>query len=237
MTTTDASGATGAPAAGTPTGPAGGAATPPATPALTAEQQAAVLAGAVKAAPDPDANWLKPRLERERKAGAKDVLKEAGFESIEEAKAAAAAAKAAADANKTAAQKASELAIQVASEKARADSLAAIATEHAARMMVGLTAEQQAAVKALAGDDPAKQLATIGALAPTWAKDAKAGGAGGAGGTAEPGATTAPSGGAPSGATPAPTSARAVYEQQRAQNPFAAAQFGAANPQVYTPPK
>ena len=96
-------------------------------------------------------------------------------------------------------------------------------------MMAGLTAEQQSAVKTVAGDDPAKQLQTIGVLAPTWAAAAPAG--------AAPGATTAPPAGAPNGTTPPPADARGQYESVRAQNPFAAATFGAANPGVYEPRK
>lgn len=231
MTTTDSSLGTGTPAGATP---AAGAAPAGAAPLIPAAPPAAPAAPAAPPAEDP--NWLKPRLERERNAGIKQVLKDAGFESIEDAKAAATAAKAAADANKTATQKATELASQLTSQTARADALSAIATEHAARMMVGLTAEQQAAVKSLAGDDPAKQLATIGALAPTWGK-AAADAATKAATAAAATATTAPAGGAPNGTAPPPATARAVYEQQRAENPFAAAAFGAANPQVYTPPK
>jgi hypothetical protein len=239
MTTTDSSLGAGTPAGATPT-----AGTPPAAAAATPAVLTPPTPPAAAAAPPAeDPNWLKPRLERERNAGVKQVLKEAGFESIEDAKAAATAAKAAADANKTATQKATELATQLSSQTARADALSAIATEHAARMMVGLTAEQQAAVKALAGDDPAKQLATIGALVPTWAKadgDAASKAAATAAAAAAAKATTAstaPAGGAPNGATPVPTSPRGVYESQRNTNPFAAALFGIANPEVYSPPK
>lgn len=179
-------------------------------------------------APAQDPSWLKSRLERERTKGAKEALASAGFADEAAAKQAAADAKAAAESKKSAEQKAIEASKAAESEKARADSLLAIATEHAARMMVGLTAEQQGAVKAIAGEDPARQLATIGALAPTWAKST-------APPTTEKPATTAPPATAPSGVTPAPTDARAVYESTRAQNPFAAATFGVANPQVYTP--
>jgi hypothetical protein len=178
--------------------------------------------------PTADPQWLTSRLARERAKGASTALAAAGFATEADAKAAADAAKAAADSKKTAEQKAAELAGQHAAEKARADSLLAIATEHAARMMVGLTPEQQAAVKGIAGDDPGKQLQTIHALAPTWAKGAVPV-------VTDPKITTAPSGGAPTGVVPPPTDARGTYEALRKQNPVAAAQFGAAHPQVYTP--
>ena len=217
MTTSDPSLSQGTPAPGatTTTAPVAPAAPAPGTPP----------APAPGTEPTVDPNWLKPRLERERKA----ALRAAGFESEADAKAAADAQRAAADAKKTAEQRATELTSQAASEKARADGLLAVATEHAARMMVGLTAEQQAAVKAIAGDDPAKQLSAIGALTPTWAKQSPTTT------TTEKPATTAPAATAPNGTTPAPTDPRGVYESQRSQNPFAAASFGMANPQVYTP--
>jgi hypothetical protein len=178
-----------------------------------------------------DPAWLTSRLARERAKGASTALAAAGFASEADAKAAAEAAKTLADSKKTAETRAIELSQTAASEKARADGLFAIATEHAARMMFGLTPEQQAAVHAVAGDDPAQQLRTIGALSPTWAKPAPAAP------VTTPAApvTTAPAGGAPSGTLPAPTDARGVYEATRSQNPFAAAMLGAANPKVYTP--
>jgi hypothetical protein len=180
-----------------------------------------------------DPKWLTQRLDRERAKGAATALAAAGFANEAEAKAAAVSAKAAIDANKSAETRAAELAGLHSSEKARADSLQAIATEHAARMMVGLTPEQQAAVHAVAGDDPAKQLQTIGALAPTWVKPAAP--VAPAPVVPAPAVTTAPAGGAPSGVLPAPTDARGIYEATRSKNPFAAAILGVANPQVYTP--
>ena len=199
----------------------------PVTPAPTAPvtPPAAVAPAPAEGAADPA--WLKSRLDRERAKGASTALAAAGFANEAEAKAAADAAKAAADSKKTAEQRATELTGQHAAEKARADSLQAIATEHAARMMIGLTPEQQAAVKAVAGEDPARQLQTIGALAPTWSTKAAP--------VVDPKITTAPSGGAPSGTIPAPTDVRGVYEATRAQNPFAAAYYGESNPQAYQP--
>lgn len=181
-----------------------------------------------------DPSWLKSRLDRERAKGASEALHQIGVGSADEAKTAVAAAKMAADAKKSAEERAIEAGKTAESEKARADKLHAIATEHAARMMVGLTAEQQAAVKSLAGEDPAQQLHAIHALTPTWGKAST---------TAEKGsvaagaatATTAPPASAPSGVVPPATEPRAVYDASRTKNPFAAAHYGAKNPQVYDP--
>jgi hypothetical protein len=191
---------------------------PPAAVAPTAP------AAPVAPTPEVDPQWLPKRLERERAA----ALKAAGFDSPEAARAAADAIKAKADADKSAEQRANEAAALAASEKARADSLLAVTKEHAARMMVGLTPEQKAAVDALAGDDPAKQLQAITTLAPTWAKNAPP-----APPAPQPGATTAPPAGAPNGNTPPPSDERGQYESARSSNPFAAASFGLSHPKIY----
>jgi hypothetical protein len=175
--------------------------------------------------PATEPTWLKARLDRERAKG----LRDAGFESVEAAKAAADAIKSQDEAKKSAEQRAAESAAAVATEKARADRLAAITSEHAARMMLVLTAEQRAAIMGVAGDDPAAQLRAIGALAPTWAKQEAAA----APAPEAPPATTAPARSAPNGAAPAQPDPRSVYEQTRQSNPFAAAYFGASNPAVY----
>ena len=198
------------------------------SPATT--QAAAPPAPAHDTEPTTEPTWLKARLERERAKG----LRDAGFESVDAAKAAADAIKAQDEAKKSAEQRAAESAAAVAAEKARADKLAAVATEHAARMMVVLTEAQQKAVRDVAGDDPAAQLHAIGVLAPTWAKQEAA-----AAPPAQPpppaatSTTTAPARSAPNGAAPSQPDPRSVYEQTRQSNPFAAAYFGASNPAVY----
>lgn len=217
-----------APVAVTPPAPAAPAVTPPA-PAAVAPPETA------------DPAWLTQRLARERAKGESAALTAAGFTSPADAKAAAVAAKAALDATKSAETRAAELQQTVASEKARADSLTAVATEHAARMMFGLTPEQQAAVRAVAGEDPARQLQTIGALSPTWVKPAApvvaapVVAAPVTPAAPAPAVSTAPAGGAPNGTLPAPSDLRGSYESARSSNPFAAARFGLANATVYTP--
>jgi hypothetical protein len=86
-------------------------------------------------------------------------------------------------------------------------------------MLGVLTAEQQAAVKAIAGEDPAKQLQAITALGPTWSSTPA---------PAAP-ANTAPPPGPPGAEPHSPPDHRAVYESERAKNPFAAAAYGLRN--------
>lgn len=201
---------------------------------MTDQVTPATPAAAPAATPSPDVEpqsppgWLKARLERERLAG----LKAAGFDSEESAKAAADALKQKAEAEKTADQKAGEYKAKLDAEQAEKAKLEATVAEHAGRMLLGLTPEQQAAVKAIAGDDAGAQLRAIGALQPTWAKarDAEA--------AAKPApapapATTSPAPTAPNGTTTSPPDHRAVYAEMRSKNPFAAAQYAQQHPEAY----
>lgn len=214
----------GTPAPATPVAPVPVAAP---APAVAASIAAPVAAPADGAAVDPA--WLKGRLDRERAKGAADALAATGFATPEEAKAAGVAAKVAADANKTAEQRAIEASAAAVASKATADSVLTVVKEHAGRQLGALTADQQAAVKAVAGDDAVMQLRTIDALRPTWAAPATPAAA--VETVVAP--TTAPSGGAPNGSAPAPSNVRAQYEAMRATNPFEAAAFAQAHPEIY----
>lgn len=188
---------------------------------------------------EPD--WLNGRIAQAKNSAAAEaraaLLAEIGASSLDEAKAIAAAAKVKADAEKSAETRAAELKAKLESEQTASAEQLAVVREHAGRMMIGLSAEQQAAVKAIAGDDPVKQLRTIGALTPTWAAkaaDTSAASTATSTAVATAPATTAPPASAPIGAAP-PTSpsARAQYESLRSVNPFAAAFYGANNPEAY----
>ena len=171
-----------------------------------------------------DPHWLKPRLESAQKAAEKAVLERLGVTDVEAASKAIAAANAAAEANKTAAEKAAELQQQLNASKTEAERLTATTREYAARMLGVLTAEQQAAVKAIAGEDAAKQLQAISALGPTWAKQEPA----------KP-VNTAPVGGPPSDPT-SPPDHRSHYESLKSTgNPFERAAYGLAHPEVFNP--
>jgi hypothetical protein len=172
--------------------------------------------------PEGEPKWLPERLDRERRA----ALKAAGFENVDEAKAAKAELDAKRNAQKTAEQKAAETQAKLDAEAQRAASLLGVVGEWAGRQMLGLTAEQQTAVKAIAGDDPAAQLKAITALQPTWNR-------------ADPTppvaappatlATTVPTVGAPTPATVSEPNHKAQYEALKAVNPFAAAQYMTAH--------
>jgi hypothetical protein len=169
---------------------------------------------------------LGERLARAAESAQRKLLADLGVDDLAKAKAALDAAKASEEANKSAEQRALESASAAKSAQAEADRLRAIATEHAARMLGVLSAEQQSAVKAIAGDDPAAQLRAIGALGPTWVKQASAD-------APPPPATTAPAPNAPAPTTAgSPPDHRAVYA---ALNPFERAAYGMSNPQVYDP--
>jgi hypothetical protein len=170
--------------------------------------------------------WLDARLDQAKKAAIRDQL---GVDP-EEAKRIVAEHNARIESAKAAEVRAAELKTKAEQLEAQANEQHKVIAEHAARQMVGLTAEQIAAVKEVAGDDPAKQLRAIGALAPTWAKAAP-------GQTQQqasaPPATTAPPPNAPPAASTSPANNRAAYQDLRARNPFAAAAFGKANPDAY----
>lgn len=169
--------------------------------------------------------WLKPRLESAERAAEKKILDRLGITDVDAASKAIAAANAAAEANKTAAEKAAELQQQLNASKSEAERLGATTKEFAARMMMALTAEQQAAVKAVAGEDSAKQLQTITAMAPTWAKQEPA----------KP-VNTAPVGGPPSDPT-SPPDHRSTYHSLKSTNPFAAAVHGLTHADEVFKPK
>ena len=143
-----------------------------AVPAITLDPAAPGASTAPTAAPKPadsgEPSWLAERLSRENRS----LLKKAGFDTLEDAQAAAAALKAQKEAEKTAADKAAEALQRAAAAESNSKALSDVVAEYAARQMVGLTPEQKAAVVAVAGEDPAKQLKAISALQPTWAAPA-----------------------------------------------------------------
>jgi hypothetical protein len=196
-------------------------ATPVAAP-ITIDPSAAKPAPVATAPPENEKpSWLDARLERERAK----ALKDAGFESAEDAKKASEELKAKREAEKSAAQKAAELEAALKTKTAREEALTSTLSGYAKTQLAGLTEAQRNAVAAVAGDDPAKQLQTIEALKPTWAS---------ASAPATPAPVvpkdTAPAAAAPkdAGNVSAPD-LKAVYEELVKTNPVLAARFRAAN--------
>lgn len=96
-------------------------------------------------APPADPSWLKARLEQAKAVGDREATARAQ----------------------------AELDVLRAT-KVRAEQLEPVVVARVAREMATLSAAQQAAVKQIAGDDPAAQLRTIDALASTWTAAAPA---------------------------------------------------------------
>ncbi len=115
--------------------------------------------------PDIDPRWVARRLDRHTKA----LLGELGVTSKEDALKIINEAKVKADAEKGAIEKLTEKAAKIPALEKQRDDLASALGEHAKEAMRGLTTEQRAAVKALAPEDPARQLEVIRALKSTWA--------------------------------------------------------------------
>lgn len=187
----------------------------PAKAAPEAPKSAPILAPSKE---DGDPAYMAARLERERAK----ILKDLGVDNPEDAKKAIAEHKARTEAAKTTEQKNAELLAQLTAKDAETAAYRMTLGEMTARMMVGLSEEQKTAVTKIAGDDPAKQLATINALAPTWAAKTAADAAAV---KAAP-ASTSPGKVAPDGSTVAPSNHRATYEALQKTNPFEAAAYG-----------
>jgi len=168
-----------------------------------------------------DQEWVTERLERQERK----LLKDLGAENMEEAKAAFAAIKARKEADKSFELKATELAEKLAKTTASNEQLNASLKTFASAKMSSLTAEQQAAVKAIAKNDPAAQLETIEALAPTWVQQSA---------TSTPAvkpvvktvvANTSSSTPAPAAVTSGPVDKKAEFDRLNAMNPIAAGRF------------
>ncbi len=178
------------------------------------------------AAPVADENppWLAPRLDQARRA----ALAELGITDPTKAKKLLEAAAKAEDDAKTTGEKLGATTAERDALKSEAERLRSVTAEWAGRQMMGLTAEQQAAVKAIAGDDAAAQLKTITALQPTWGKPAPLPGSAPIvpAPPAPPASGTAPAPNAPGGVTVSQQNPREVYASLQKTNPFAAAQYG-----------
>ncbi len=206
----------------------------PATPAVAAPPAAAPALGADGAV---DPAWLSARLAREREQGRKLALGELGVTDPAVAKQVLADANAAAEAKKTAEQKLLETGGRVSTLEQENTRLREATATYATAQMASLSAEQQAAVRALAPDtDPAGQLKTITALAPTWGKPAPAAAPPAPAATppaagappvpgAPPATSTAPPANAPPTTTVSAPDRKAEYLALKAKNPHAAALF------------
>jgi hypothetical protein len=191
------------------------------------KQAPATATAPAAASPNDKPEWLDARLAQARNA----ALKDAGFESIEDAKKAAKELSDKREAEKSDAQKRGELAKTLEQKDKQLNEMADALKAYAVGQMAALSDAQKAAVAAVAGDDPAKQLKTIEALKPTWASAAAPAA------TAKtetkiadsaPGRTMPKEG--PSGSGP---DHNAVWAELQKSNPILAARYASENGLIY----
>lgn len=173
--------------------------------------------------PAGDPTWLPERLEQAKRSFAKEL----GFDSIEEAKKAGDAKKKAEEANKTEEEKRKEAEKEAKKLRSENDAQKTALQGYATSEMNKLTPAQQAAVKGIAGDDPAKQLSTIQSLMPTWASGA----APAANASDGKSGDTAPPREAPKGinSNEGAPDLQAIYDEWKDKNPVWAARFALNN--------
>lgn len=196
---------------------------PPVVPVAPSVAAPTAAPAAAPAAPAEDPNnppWLAGRLEEARER----TLRELGITDAKKAKEQLDAARKAEDDAKSIADKLSDAAKNLTKAQTEAERLREVTKEWASRQMLALTPEQQTAVKALAGEDPAQQLKAITALQPTWSAQTQAA-APAAPKPATPASGTAPAHTAPDGTQLSQTDHKAVHAALLKQNPFAAAQY------------
>ncbi len=112
-------------------------------------------------ADDQNPPWLKGRLDRERDTVTRQLLAELGVTDAKDAKASIDALKKLQEAQKTEEQRLREQAARVQPLESEVASLKAAVAAQAAETLAALTDAQRAAVRDIAGDDPAAQLRTI----------------------------------------------------------------------------
>lgn len=192
-------------------------ATPPAAPAPAAPPTQPPAPARPASDPE-DPKWLAGRLEKERIK----TLKDLGYDSDTDARAAIAAAKAKQEAEKSEVQKLTERLTKAEAAEKRLEEHETAMRAIAADQVKGLTDVQLAAVTALAGEDPVRIVAAVAALRPTWTTAAPP--------TAPaPRGDTAPPRTAPADVTTSPVDHKAEYARLREENPFAAEAYRQRN--------
>lgn len=170
--------------------------------------------------------WLPERLARAKSSAAEELLKTAGFGSVDEIKAAREELQKLKDAQLSEQERAQKERDELMTKASRASELESTISSYAARELSGLDDAQSQAVKAIAGEDPARILAAIETLKPTWAKEAAATPA--APPPAAP-ATTAQTGGPPAAGNQSPVDYKAEFQRLKSSNPYLASQYYAAH--------
>ncbi len=208
---------------GSPTAAPGEIVAPP----VVAAPAPPVAAPAAPAVDPENPPWLAGRLERERRTH----LAELGITDPAKAKALLEAATKAENDAKSIGEKLGTTTAERDALKTEAERLRVVTAEWAGRQMMGLSAPQQAAVKAIAGDDPAAQLKAITALTPTWGQLAPIPGSAPITPPAPtpPASGTAPPPTAPGGTSISQQSPKETHAALLKTNPFEAANFALAH--------
>lgn len=173
---------------------------------------------------------LKARLQQELVKGQRSALESLGVANLDEAKLAIEAWRAAEAAKKTDAERAASAAAELARVTAENSSYRAALSLTRDAEAAKLTAEQRAAVDAVAGDDPTVWIRTLHALAPTWSLAAPAAAAPAPVAPVAPPATTSAAAPAPGGPGTPPVDPKTAYAHAKATNPFLASQMLLRNP-------
>ncbi len=202
----------------------------PATPPAAATPPQASPAAPVPQPTDENQPWFKERLARAEEQAREKLLADLGVKDTSKAKAAIEAAKKAEEDAKSVTDKLTDTTSKLSRTETELEQERAINKEWATRQMMALTPEQQAAVKAIAGDNHAKQLQAITALAPTWATQTNTPTATQPlGQPPTPASGTAPPPTAPPGTVVSPANHKEVHAALQKQNPFAAAEYAMAH--------
>lgn len=167
---------------------------------------------------------LKARLDAAKRTGQEDLLKSLGVTDAGQLKAALETLKAAEDAKKSDAEKLAALLAEKQTNEARLTAYSKAIESVWGTESAKLTAEQSAAVLAIAGDDPAQRLQVLNALRPTWAV-AQAPVTPPTPPPAAPPVSTTSAAGAPAPTVVSPTDHTATWQAMRSANPIAAAQY------------
>lgn len=191
---------------------------PPAAPAA---------APAAPPAADPNAEpaWLKPRLERERESAQRQILAELGVTDAKDAKASIESLKKLQDAQKTEEQRLRDANARIPTLESENAALKAAVSATAAETMGALTDIQKSAVLAIAGEDPAKQIATVASMRKAGMLTAPAVSVPAAPAAVPPPASTSAAPAPPPSGGISPPNHLLTWQEMRKTNPFLAAQY------------
>ena len=203
----------------------------PPVPVATPAPAAPVAAPISAVAPVDDPKWLAARLEQNERA----LLKKLGVENVTDVEKAMVDYRAKLEADKSEATKNAERIAELTKANGRLAEVEGVVKARADIELSGLDEAKRAAVKAIAGEDPAKVLSAIDALKPTWVTAPVVAPVTPATPVVVQPASTAPARTAPGGDAASPVDHKAVYDALKTKNPFQAADYLTAHAQEIYP--